>query len=164
MPDQRGNILEPLAERREQDRKHVDPVPQILPKRAVLHHRRQVAMGCGDDTDVDLHGRFSADAFDLVVLQHPEQTHLSRQRQFADLVEKQGAAIGPFEPSLMLVGGAREAAFFVAKELRVDEFRRDRAAVHPDEGAIGPLRACVDAAGHDLLAGSGFPENQHGHV
>ena len=41
-----------------------------------------------------------ADALERAVLQHAQQPHLRRERQLADLVEEQRAAVGALEPTL----------------------------------------------------------------
>ena len=53
------------------------------------------------------------------------------------------------------------APCFVAEQLRVDQLRRDRAAVDAAERAAAEGRVLVDGAGDDLLAGAGFAEQEH---
>ncbi len=46
---------------------------------------------------------------------------LHRQRQVADLVEKQGAAVGLLEPAGARGEGAGEGAFLMAEQLSLDQ-------------------------------------------
>ena len=62
---------------------------------------------------------------------------------------------------LRRVDGAGERALLVAEQLRVDQLRRDGAAIHPAERTAAEGRVLVDRAGDDLLAGAGFAEQQH---
>ena len=54
----------------------------------------------GDDADVDADGPLAADAHDLAVLHDAKQPHLRGERQLADLVEEERAAVGLLEPAL----------------------------------------------------------------
>src|SRR5690606_14138199 len=60
--------------------------------------------------------------------------------------------------------GPGERPLLVSEELRVDEVRRDGAAVHADERPAGALGTLVDGAGDDLLAGAGLAEDEHRHA
>ena len=53
-----------------------------------------------DDADVDVDRALAADADDLAVLHDAQQPHLRRERELADLVEEQRAAVGLLEPAL----------------------------------------------------------------
>ena len=92
--------LRAIAQRRNDDRKDREAVVEILAERLRLDHRRQIAMRGRDDADVDAHRPLAADAHDLAVLDDAQQPHLRGQRQLADLVEEQRAAVGLFEPAL----------------------------------------------------------------
>ena len=54
----------------------------------------------GDDADVDADRPLAADAHDFAVLHDAQQAHLRGERQLADFVEEQGAAVGLLEPAL----------------------------------------------------------------
>jgi hypothetical protein len=86
------------------------------------------------------------------------------QRQFSDFVEKQRAAVGSLEPAVPRVPGTRETPLFMAKEVRVDQLGRNRAAVDAHERSRRTSRAGVNGAGHDLLAGPCFAQDQHGDI
>ena len=56
-----------------------------------------------DQADIDRQRLQRAERPDLAIFQHPQQPGLQGERHIADLVEKQGAAVGlhdqPFDPS-----------------------------------------------------------------
>ncbi len=79
-------------------------------------------------------GAAGAHALDLPALQGAQQLGLQVQRQLADLVEEEGAAVGLLEGALARVGGAGEGALLVAEELALDELLGDGGAVDGDEG------------------------------
>ena len=54
----------------------------------------------GHDPHVDLDRLLSAHAIQPAVLQDPQQADLGGQRQLADFVQQQRAAVGPLEPAL----------------------------------------------------------------
>ena len=50
------------------------------------------------------------------------------------------------------------------KKLRFQQIFRNGRHVHPNEGLVGPGRYRVNRLGQNLLAGTGFPQQQHWHV
>ena len=87
-------MFAPHPQGRNRQRQHVQPVEQVFAERAVLHEVEQLAVGRGNDADVDLDRLAAADRLDGAFLQRAQQLYLRRQRQLADLVEKQRAAGG----------------------------------------------------------------------
>ena len=164
VPCQRGNILRPLAQRRQADGKDCDAIPEIFAESPFGHHRRQVAMGGGHDANVDVHRFVPAHALHPAVLEDSQQANLYGQRQLASLVQQEGAAIGPLEPSLPRLHRAGEGPFLMTEKLRVDQLRRDRTAIHAEERSIGPRRLRVDHPGDEFLAGARFAEDEYGGV
>ena len=82
--------------------------------------------------------RVAADRLDLATLGEAEQHGLHPQAHFAELVEKERAAVGlPHEADLVAIR-AREAAAHVAEELGLEQRFRDAAAVHRHERASPP--------------------------
>src|SRR5208282_2662024 len=83
------------------------------------------------------------------------------QRKLANLVEEQRAAVGDLELAGPRRDRAREGALHVAEELTLDEVLGDGAAVDDDERPGGAVRAPVDLAGDELLAGAGLAGDEH---
>ena len=86
-----------LAQRRDVQREHGEPVVEVGAEAAAVHLALEVAVGGGDDAHVDACARSRADALDLALLQRAQQLRLQRERQLADLVEEQRAAVGDLE-------------------------------------------------------------------
>jgi hypothetical protein len=126
-----------------------------------LNHGGQIAVRRRDDADLDVDRSLTANADDLAILHHTEKTHLRRGRQVTHFVEEQRAAIGLLEPALSTGHGPGERSRFVAEQLRVDQFRRNRAAVHAPEGSAAKWRLFVNSSGNNLFAGSGFSKEEH---
>ncbi|GAB3484895.1 hypothetical protein GCM10027398_44490 [Azotobacter salinestris] len=106
----RGDVGAALAQRRHGDGEDVEPVIEILAEAALLYHASQVVVGGGEDAQVDLVGEVTADPFEALLLEHPQQLGLHGQGQLADLVEKDGAAVGHLETPAPLVGRPGEGA------------------------------------------------------
>src|SRR4029453_8991836 len=94
------------------------------------------AVGGGDQAHIDGAGALFADAFEIALLQHAQQLALKFERNFADLVEKQRAAVGKFEPPDAVAHRAGEGAADMAEELAFKEFARDRRAIDADQRAV----------------------------
>ena len=81
----------------------------------------------------DLDRPLGADRIDLAVLQRAQQLDLRLERQLADLVEEQRAAVGLLELADALVDGAGEGALLVAEQDALDQVLGDGAAVDDHE-------------------------------
>ena len=95
--DERRDVVLALAQRRIHDRKHVEAVIQIAAKLFVRHHGDEVAVGRGHEPDVDADRPGAAKAFELLLLQHPQQLRLQLQGDVTDLVQKQRPAMRQLE-------------------------------------------------------------------
>src|SRR4029078_3005184 len=93
-----------------------------------------------DQADVDLDGLEAADALELALLDRAQELDLHLDRDLADLVEEQRAAVGELEPAGLARRRAGERALLVAEQLGLHQRLGDRRAVHLDErpGAEGP--------------------------
>ena len=100
-------------------------------------HRGQVAVRRRDDANIDANRLRAADPLDVAILQHAQKADLGVERQLADFVEEQRAAVGPLEPTLAGFRGAGEGAPLVAEELRVDQLAGNGAAIDADERPAG---------------------------
>ena len=133
MPQQMRDVFAPQPQRRNRQRQHVQPVEQVLAERTALHEVEQFAVGRGNDADVDLHRLAAADRLDGAFLQRAQELYLRRQRQLADLVEKQRAAGSFDELAHVAFGGAGEGALLVTEQDRFHEIVGDSAAIDRDE-------------------------------
>lgn len=122
-------VPRPLPERRHLQGKHREAKVEILAKAAFGDLGFEVLVGGRDDANIDGDRPSSSNPFDLPVLERPQQPNLRRRRQLADLVEKKGAAMGPFEASPVKMARPGEGSFFVTEELAVEHSGSDGAAV-----------------------------------
>src|SRR6266513_3904663 len=90
--NQQGNIFRAVPEGRDGNRKDFEPVIQIAAKLLFLHHPTEIAVGRGDDADIDMNRPSAAQTFELLLLEHSEQLDLQFQRNFPHLVEEDRSA------------------------------------------------------------------------
>src|SRR5690606_17305565 len=88
------------------------------------------------------------------------QLALRADRQLADLVEEDDAAVGDLEQAALGGLGVGEGAALVAEQLALDELLGERRAVDRDERARAARAARVDGARDDVLAGAALAEEQ----
>ena len=103
----------------------VEAVVQVLAEAAGLHLGAQVLVRGADDAHVDRRLGHRADRPHRALLDHAQQLALHRQRQVADLVEEQRAALRGLEEALAVLVGAGEGALAVAEELGLQQVSRE---------------------------------------
>ena len=161
VPEQRCQIVEPLAQRRNVEGQHLEPEVQIGAKGTGGHHVVQVPVGGGDEPRRDGTRPRAADSAHLPALQHRQQARLKLQRQLSDLVQVHGAVLGCLdEPG---AGGVRvgERALLVSEQLRLDQVPGQCRAVEVHERAFGPIAAVVQRAGREVLPRPGLALDEH---
>ena len=100
--------------------------------------------------------RDTAQAFELAVLQNAQKLRLHLQRQLADFIEKQRAAMSQLEPSDALRRWPGERAFFVAEQFAFDQARRDRRAIQLHERALAAAGSVDGSRAPPVLCRSRF--------
>ena len=131
---------------------------------ALAHGLGEVAVGGGDDADIDRHRLAAADAVDQPLLDRAQQFRLQAHVHFGDFVEQQRAAIGLLEFADAASERAGEGALLVAEQLGLQEVIRDRRAIDGNERLPGAGRAGVQVARQHFLAGAALAGDQHGGV
>ena len=164
MPDQIGQILDPLPQRRQAQRHDVQAEEQIFPEQPLLDQDAQILVARRHDPHVGLDRGTPADGGVFALLQHPQQPRLRLHRHVADFVEKQRAAFGLFEPAGSAGIGAGERAAFMAEQFGFDEVARDRRHVDGDERTVAALAVVMERAGDQFLAGAGLAGDHHREV
>ena len=159
MHEQR-DVLGPLAQRRQVQREHVDAVIEILAKPAACNELLELAIGRGDDPDVDAPILIVADPAELLRLQDSQQLRLQRQRQLADLVEEQRPGVRGGEQTLAIARRVRERTADVAEQLVLEQLLWNRRTVDDHERRVVARRRVVDRARDQLLAGAALAEDR----
>ena len=140
---QHRNVFQPMTERRKGNGEHIEAVVEIHSEQLLGDQRGEILIGCGHDAHVDAMGMRAAQPFELLLLQNPQQLRLQFERNIADFIQEQRAAVRRFETADLLRHGAREGAPFVTEELAFEKSQRNRRAVQLHEGPIAaPAVAC----------------------
>ena len=95
--DQQRNIFLAFAQRRQRQPDDVEAMKQILAKTPRRDFLLQIPVGRGHDANVDFDPLQRSEGPEFLFLKHAEQLDLEFEREFADFVEKGGAAIGEFD-------------------------------------------------------------------
>ena len=163
-PDEEGNILGALAQRRHPDREDVEPVEQVLTERILRHPLLQVAVRRRDDPDIHMHGSRASEPLDLPLFEHPQQLDLNVGRQVADLVEENRRVVGQFEAADLSRQRAGKRAPLAAEQLALHQRTRNRRAIDAHHGPPPPRAQFVNMRRDELLAGARLTEQQHGRI
>ena len=155
------DVVAALAQRRQRGRDRVQPVIQVFTEQTLAHHRREIAVGGAQHPHVHRHLSRRADPSKCRRIQHPQQLHLRRQTDFANLVEKDRAAVRHLEQTRFCAVSARERAAFVPEELALKERLLQGGAFDHDERLSPPCAPRVYEFGDHLLAGAGLARDQH---
>src|SRR5213080_1240156 len=164
LADQKRDVLDALAQRRDAYRHHVDTVVEVLAHPALGHRLRQLHVGGRDDPHVDLDAAVGAELLDLALLEHAQELQLHVERDALDLVEEERAAGGELDLAHPVVDRPREGAALVAEELALEERVREGRAVDGDEAAALALALEVDGARGELLARARLAVDEDGRV
>ena len=94
---QQLDVAFPIPQRWQHQDDDVEPVVEVLAELSPAHGLSQIDVRCRDDADIDLPALLSADPANAASLQGAQQLRLELQRQRADLVQEQRAAVGELE-------------------------------------------------------------------
>ena len=94
-------------------------------------------------------------------LKEPQELDLGLERKVADLVQKEGAAVGLFGPADAPGHGPREGPPFVAEKFAFDQIFGQGGAVESDERLVFAVRKFHDGPGEQLLARAAGPPDEH---
>ncbi len=110
-----------FAKRRDGDGHGGDAEVEIFSKLFFAHGGLEIAVGGGDQPDVDFDGGGAADAVEAAFFEDAEEFGLDGGRQVANFVEEESAAMGEFDFADFASAGPGEGASFVAEELVFDQ-------------------------------------------
>ncbi len=159
---ERGDILAALAEGRDSDSYHIEPVIEILPEFALRRQTVDIPIRGRNDARLDGNVPGAAEPPRAAFLQHPQQFHLKRQGHVADFVQEERALPRQLEEARLARVGAGKGALFMAEELAFEEFGVHAADVDRHKGLRRGSGRRVDLPRHDLLARPAFPRDEHG--
>src|SRR5690606_2478786 len=114
-----------------------------------------------DHAHVDGVGTIVADPLVFALLENAQQLALQIERNLADLVEKDRAAVRELKPPDPVAVRAGERALHVPEELARETLVRGRRAVDLDERALAARASGMDHVRDELLTDAGLALDQH---
>ena len=90
-------------QRRNTDRKDIQPVIQITAKFLVRNHLLKIAIRSRHQADIHLPCMRAAETFKFPLLQSPQQLRLNLNRDVSHFIQKQSALVREFEPPNLLM-------------------------------------------------------------
>ncbi len=158
---QQRNVLGPLLQRGQPDREGVDPVVEIFAEPFLAHQQLERAVGGRHEPEVHVDAGAAAQPLHLALLEDAQQLRLRHERQVADLVEEQRAAVGQLDPPEPPLVRAGEGSLLVAEDLGLEQRIGNGRAADGLERPRLPTAQVVNGAGGHFLAGARGPEDQH---
>src|SRR5215467_13647992 len=136
------------------DRYHMQSIEQILAELSLPHPLLEIAMGCGDQANID-RLRPATDRGDHALLKGPENLRLHADIHVADLIEKQRSALGFTKRTFPVAGCPGEGATHMAKQLAFHELGGNGSAIYCDKRLGRAMAVLVDRPRHELFARPG---------
>src|SRR3989442_4882538 len=133
VPGEDGDVLASLAERRQHDGDHAQPVEEIFSEPAGPRERREILVGRRDDPDVHLEAVRAAYSPDLALLEDAQELGLPPGADLSRLVEEAGPTARRLEEPPPVLEGPREGALDVTEQLALEKAFGQGAAVDGDE-------------------------------
>ena len=162
MSDEQRNILATFAQGGNAQAEHVEAKIKITAECAFGHSLLQIAVGGGQDADVDGNAARAADGTNFFFLNGAQEFGLEVDGKLADFVEKNGSAFGDGEQSFLGLIGAGEGAFDIAEQFALNQRGDERAAVDGNKRLVVERSGVMNGARDHFLAGTAFSEDQHG--
>ena len=106
----------------------------------------------------------AAQPLEFLLLQNTQQLRLQFERNIADLIQEQRAAIRRFETAQLLRHRARKGPFFMAEELALQESQRNRRAVQSYERPVPALAVGVNGLRDEFFTRARFALDENGRV
>jgi len=161
MAGQQADIPRAPGQGRNLDHDFGQTIIEIFPEGAVLDHLFKILMRCTDDSRVDGNRLAPANPLDHPLLQKTQQFHLQRQRDVADFVQEQCAAIGLLDLALGHLDGTGKGTFFMPEQFGFEQGFRNRCAVDGNKGPVAAVTCIMQPLGQQFLAGSARTQQHH---
>src|SRR5580692_43680 len=159
MPHQQRDILSPLPQRRQHQRKNINPVKQILPEFLLPNPSFQITMRSHYHPHIHTHRLVATNALHFSFFQHPQQLGLHGQRHIANLIEKNRAVIRLLEFPNMPAARSGERSLLMSEKFRFNQLRWNRRTVQSHKRSRGPRTAFMNRPRHQLFPRPRLPED-----
>src|SRR5882672_800339 len=158
---QQRDVICPLSQWWDLNRKHIEPVVKVLTKAARHHFLLQVTIGRSDDPHIREPRPVFAHALVTLLLQDAEQFALQFQRNFSNFIEENRPSFSRLETSGAVLDRPGKSTARVAEEFAFIQLFWDRGAIDADERFVLAPAALVNFPRDQFLARAGFTENEN---
>ena len=164
MVDEQRHVFETVAQGGHLDGDDREAVVKVFAEGAFAGFFQEGLVRRGEDTDIDRHALGFADAANLALLEDAQELGLEGLGHGVDFIQEDGAALGFLEEADLVLNGAGEGAFFMAKEFGLEEVLGEGGAIDGDEGLVLAGGVEMEGAGDQFLAGAAFALDEDGGV
>ena len=158
---QQENIRPPFAEWGQVDRKHIQPVIQILTETAGPDPLFQIPTGGRNDPHIDVNQFVPSHPLEGTLLQNPQEPNLDSRCDIANFVQEQRAPIRQLKPALPLLRGPGKGSFFMAEQLAFNQILRESRTVDADKRIVFPGTSVMNGPRHQFLPRPGLAPDQN---
>ncbi len=158
---QQRNIFAPLPQRRHVERHDIEAIVKIGTKGSRTRCFFQIAIGSGNQPDIEFDGTRSAHPLKFPLLQNSQQLGLHGDGQLSDFIQKNRAALSHLKLSLFLRDGARESSSFMSEQFALQQGLSDGGAVNGDKRFVGAAAIGVNRSRHQFFSRAALARDQH---
>src|SRR5579872_3179524 len=123
--DEVGHVADPIAERREHELEHRDPMIEVLAEVTLLDRPLEVEVRRAHEPEVALPDLVRAERRELLLLDAAEEDHLALGGEMPDLVEEERPSVGLLDAPDPVLPRIGERPGDVPEELALEESRRE---------------------------------------
>ena len=142
----------------------MEPIVEILAKTARFHLHQRIPVGGADKAHIHRLELAAADSLHCAGLDKAQQLALQIQVHLADLVEKQGTAIGQTGCPFAIPLGASKRALHMTEDLALHQIMGNGGAVEGNKGLFAAGTALVNRLGTHLFAGAALASDKDGRL
>ena len=159
---QHQDVVATLTQRRRAHGQYVEAVIQVFAETAGRNFCFQITVSRCHDAHIDFNRTRGTDRVHGFFLQYPQQLDLHVQREIADLIQEQGAAMGQFKASDTIRQSASEGTFAVAEQLTFHQFFGYGGAIQRHKISLSARRLIMQSLSDELLARTRFAIHENG--
>ena len=145
-------VVQPLPQWRYINHDHIEPVIQVLAKSLGGHFFAELFMGSTQHAHIHHVFLRRAQRPDDTFLDRPQQLGLHDERQIANLIKKQRAALCRLEITHTVLCGAGVGPFTRTEKFSLKQIFRNSSAIDRDKRTAGTVTALMHGPGHQFFA------------
>ena len=138
-----------------------EPVIEVFPEAFVPKHLLQVAVGGCNDLDVQGNFFRASKGSNALLLKNAQKFDLGFERDFGNLIQKDGPCISRSEKARGFVYGTGKSPFFVSEQFAFKEFFGNSTAIHGHKGIRDAIAFVVDVLSDQVFSSTAFSCDQH---